>query len=64
MEQPANGYKNFLKNKEKTLRLSNAEASKKQDKKHKQTSKQTLVRKTEMTYSSLGFPRGVASSIV
>ena len=31
---------------------------------HKQTSKQTLVRKTEMTYSSLGFPSGVSSSVV
>ena len=31
---------------------------------HIQTSKETLVRKTEMTYSSLGFPSGVASSVV
>ena len=33
MEQPANGYKNFLKKREKTLRLSNAETSKIQDNK-------------------------------
>ena len=31
---------------------------------HKQTSKQTLVRITEMTYNSLGFPNGVANSVV
>ena len=33
VEQPANGYKNFLKRKEKTLILSNAEVSKSEDKK-------------------------------
>ena len=33
VEQPVNGYKKFLKSREKTLRPSNAEASKKQDKK-------------------------------
>ena len=64
IEQPANGYKFFLKDREKTLRPSNAEASKKQDKNHKQTTKQTLVRKTEMTYSKIGFPSRVASSVV
>ena len=64
VEQPANGYKFFLKSKEKTLRLSNTEVSKIQDKNHSQTHKQKLVRITEMTYSSLGFPSGVASSVV
>ena len=33
VEQPMNGYKNFLKRKEKTLRLSNAEVNKIQDNK-------------------------------
>ena len=59
-----NGYKNFLKNKEKTLRLSNAEVSKSQDKKPQTDSQAKLVRITEMTYSSLGFPSGVTSSSV
>ena len=64
VEQPANGYKNFLKSKEKTLRLSNAEVSKSQDKKPQTDSQAKLVRITEMTYSSLGFPSGAASSVV
>ena len=64
VEQPANGYKNILKNKEKTLRLSNAEVSKSQDKKPQTDSQAKLVRITEMTYSSLGFPSGVSSFVV
>ena len=64
VEQPANGYKFFLKNKEKTLRLSNAEASKNQDIKSQTDSQAKLVRKTEMTYNTLGFPSGVTSSVV
>ena len=64
VEQPANGYKIFLKNREKTLILSNAEASKNQDRKSQTDSQAKLVRITEMTYSSLGFPSGVTSSIV
>ena len=64
VEQPMNGYKNFLKNREKTLRLSSTEASKKQDTNHKQTIKQTLVRKAEKTYSRLGIPSGVSNSVV
>jgi len=64
VEQPANGYKNFLKSKEKTLRLSNAEVSKSQDKIPQTDSQAKLVRISEMTYSSLGFPSGVASSVV
>ena len=64
VEQPANGYKIFLKSKEKTLRLSNAEVSKNQDRKPQTDSQAKLVRITEMTYSSLGFPSRVASSVV
>ena len=64
VEQPTNGYKNFLKKKENILRLSNAEASKNQDRKSQTDSQAKLVRKTEMTYNSLGFPSGVASSVV
>ena len=63
VEQPANGYKNFLKRKEKTLRLSNAEVSKSQDKKPQTDSQAKLVRITEMTYSSLGIPSGVTSYV-
>ena len=64
MEQPASGYKNFLKKREKTLRLSNAETSKNQDRKSQTDSQAKLVRKTEMTYNTLGFPSGVTSSVV
>ena len=62
--QPANGYKIFLKRKEKTLILSNTGVSKSQDKKPQSDSQAKLVRITEMTYNSLGFPSGVASSVV
>ena len=64
VEQPTNGYKIFLKSKEKTLRLSNTEVNKVQDNKPQADSQAQLVRITEMTYSSLGFPNGVASSII
>ena len=62
--QPANGYKIFLKSKEKTLRLSNTEVNKIQDNKPQVDSQEKLVRITEMTYNSLGFRSGVASSVV
>ena len=58
------GINFFLKAKKKQLRLSNTEVSKIQDKKPQSDSQAKLVRITEMTYSSLGFPSGVASSIV
>ena len=64
VRQPANGYKFFLKSKEKTLRLSNTEVNKIEDKKPQSDSQSKLVRITEMTYSSLGFPSRVASSVV
>ena len=58
------GIKIFSKEKKKTLILSNTVVSKSQDKKPQSDSQAKLVRITEMTYSSLGFPSGVASSFV
>ena len=58
------GIKIFLKAKKKTLRLSNTEVNKIQDNKPQADSQAKLVRITEMTYNSLGFPSGVTSSVV
>ena len=62
--QPANGYKNFLIKSRKNPGLSNAEVNKNQDKNHKQTHKQNWSGGHKTTYSSPGFPSGVASSVV
>ena len=58
------GIKIFLKANKKTLRLSNTEVNKIQDNKPQADSQAKLVRITEMTYSSVGFPSGVASYVV
>ena len=64
VEQPTNGYKKFLKYREKTQRPSSTEASKKQDKNHKQLLSKHWSGRQKRTYNKLGIPSRVASSVV